>query len=1060
MKVAKTLIIGMGTSGQNICEGIAKNLNSKYGDYKNVPWVGLRVLETAHKSDVLDKSDFIPLSVEPADFSDYVSGAVHVGSDFGWNEWGDPALLRNVGASINVGAGNIRMAGRLALFHNYAYVSGNITSELDRLAKLTPSDIQKKLGIKDNVEIMAGGVDAYVIGSLCGGTGSGCSTDMGYLLRIWGKNNVSPIAVFTIPTWSLQAQRLKKNAFIALTELNHYMLDDVSWKQRLPGFLNPALDQRRPYDIVYLTQPATAMPDEITKNEHTIASFLTAVCSETSHDIAAANIDGVNALAANRTLGYLKPSFSTFGISLLEYPGEHIARLCKERLLSRVYSSWTYSSLKDISGARQELLELGVKPICEQFTDKAVFDKYAEMLKTELESRQLEKERSNAIYNQISSMLNSIDSAVKEDQSINEKSDSWINGFIEGLETRFASISLKYLSSPSGGPGVLAAALRKAASDIESWSSSKGEIDKLVNSCRMNVETDKKNVKKQVEEFLKIKGLEIFVGPKRKAAWSDVVARMESCVKNFVKLAAAEKMKSFAVTSSSSGPSLQNKFNVFADRYISRLDNFEEALKSLRDHYDSSYRHALELVPPVNGRQIYKNNSASDEVDDIYTKIIENGNKNPNITFDRKELELVESILSLLRQEISSKLEGSLSPFDSKTVSDYSDYMPKDIHKAIEVKAGAYFSDFSPYRHIIHYIENNVSSEIKTLQEKSKPSLQVSSAPIPLKFQNDPAVGNISVTEYSYAFCPQTPNGFLAPQEAIEAVKKALGSRQLRKPVFDNKDPYRIMALQMCHGTSLAHINGILKINDSDMQALEDSMGCPDFNFWNTRKDTKWTNCLISKDSIDKIKQYWTVFRLLGHYKNENGEIIVTDTDGKCHPWYAITQGKVSVEILSGSSVVRKERVDLDFDGAISEIAANANLQKMMEATCQNRIKSYISHTGKKQTIEILFNCLENIDSYFMNISKENAEKYIIEYCCANGLETEYVNYKFPEDKPVDPTIFSQLYHMEGDFGKAGYYCPNGHRLGTDDIQATLRSMIRNRFICPACPSGEKYWPY
>ena len=32
MKVAKTLIIGMVTSGQNICEGIAKNLNSKNGD--------------------------------------------------------------------------------------------------------------------------------------------------------------------------------------------------------------------------------------------------------------------------------------------------------------------------------------------------------------------------------------------------------------------------------------------------------------------------------------------------------------------------------------------------------------------------------------------------------------------------------------------------------------------------------------------------------------------------------------------------------------------------------------------------------------------------------------------------------------------------------------------------------------------------------------------------------------------------------------------------------------------------------------------------------------------
>ena len=118
MRIAKTLIIGIGTSGQNVCEGVANNLNSKYGDYKKASWVGIKVLETAHKSDVLEKSDFIGMSVESSAFADYVSGAPHVGSDFDWNEWGDSNLLKNVGSCINVGAGNIRMAGRLALFHN------------------------------------------------------------------------------------------------------------------------------------------------------------------------------------------------------------------------------------------------------------------------------------------------------------------------------------------------------------------------------------------------------------------------------------------------------------------------------------------------------------------------------------------------------------------------------------------------------------------------------------------------------------------------------------------------------------------------------------------------------------------------------------------------------------------------------------------------------------------------------------------------------------------------------------------------------------------------------
>ena len=51
--VAKALIIGLGSAGQSGCENIAKNLNSKYGDYKNAKWIGIRVLETAYKSDIL-----------------------------------------------------------------------------------------------------------------------------------------------------------------------------------------------------------------------------------------------------------------------------------------------------------------------------------------------------------------------------------------------------------------------------------------------------------------------------------------------------------------------------------------------------------------------------------------------------------------------------------------------------------------------------------------------------------------------------------------------------------------------------------------------------------------------------------------------------------------------------------------------------------------------------------------------------------------------------------------------------------------------------------------------
>ena len=391
MKVAKTLIIGIGTTGQNICEGIARNLNSKYGDYKKASWVGIRVLETAHKSDALDKDDFIGMTIEQSAFSDYTSGSHHVGNNFDWYKWGDPNLLKNLG-DVSVGAGNRRMAGRLALFHNYDLVSSNIISEIDRLQKLNPAVIQNTMGTTEEIDIQRGNIQAYIIGSLCGGTGSGCCADLGYLVRRWGNNEVAPIAIFTLPHWNLNNQRLKKNAFIALTELNHYMLKNSVWEQKLPGNSTPAIDSGRPYDVVYLTQPSKPMTDEMSRNESTIASFLTAVCTETSHDIYAANVDTAkSALDTDAELGYLKPGFSSFGISMLEYPGEHISRMCKDRLLQKVYSSWKDDSAKDISQGRLELFEKSPKLVIDKFYDQSIISKYEARMNEEFEKQKFQK---------------------------------------------------------------------------------------------------------------------------------------------------------------------------------------------------------------------------------------------------------------------------------------------------------------------------------------------------------------------------------------------------------------------------------------------------------------------------------------------------------------------------------------------------------------------------------------------------------------------------------------------------------------------------------------------
>src|SRR5581483_3939243 len=102
--VNKTLVIGLGTTGTQICSQIAARIAWEYGDLRRTPWVRFLCLETnaAGRPAVLDPTDFIPAYDEAMKLS----------------AWADQETLRKIPQkSVDDGVGNIRMVGRLALFH-------------------------------------------------------------------------------------------------------------------------------------------------------------------------------------------------------------------------------------------------------------------------------------------------------------------------------------------------------------------------------------------------------------------------------------------------------------------------------------------------------------------------------------------------------------------------------------------------------------------------------------------------------------------------------------------------------------------------------------------------------------------------------------------------------------------------------------------------------------------------------------------------------------------------------------------------------------------------------
>ena len=1078
IKVAKALIIGLGSAGQSVCENIAKNLNSKYGYYKNAKWIGIRVLETAYKSNILNKDDFIDLSVDQSSFRDYTSGNESVGYEFALGEWIDTALIKNVGACINSGAANVRMAGRLALFHNYSKIHNNIVDELTRIDNLRSKDVQEALQTNQKIDFgkEADPIYVYVIASLCGGTGSGCCADMGYLIRQWNKK-ASPIAFFTLPHPDLGNQVLKKNAFTALIELNHYCLGNNAWTQRLPGS-NEAHDEGYPYDIIYLTSPANPMINEKVKNEQAIASFLIALTSETSQDMAAANVDGTGSLQTTKEFGYLKPYFSTFGIASLEYPGEHITRMCKEKILQKLYSNWKDDSSTDVSKDREELFEKTPQKVVDNLREQsAIKSKYEKTMKTELEN--LGTPKNSAVHNKMGEIFSNIENEIRKDPALTKKADEWLKNFQTRLKDKFEIILDKYLVSLDAGPGYISRILKKGKEDIDAWVASKGDVDKAVSKAKDQVESGKQNIKTATENCLNTKENflgGIFGGTKKKdIAWREVIDKSVSLVGKIVNLVVAEKLKEF-VEPYGTNYSIQKIYSKFASEYITRLDHFELAINNLHSFHESEYKDNYSKVPVVNGKQFLLNDSIEDEINFIYKKIIDDWKKKeePTMPSEVREKGITSEIIEEQKDKLIEEMKAENSCFEADTISDTKDYIPNSIKSKIAIKANQYFKDLSKYKHIIHEIRNDALGYIQIIRDNSKTTVNMRNAAISERFKN---VGKSTITPYSYALCPQSPVPNLASEDQIKDIKKTLGIELgVTKEPFDNKDSYRITGIRTAHGASLAHIDGIFKRNDKDIHALEDSNDYDKFNYWNTRKDVNWTNCLISNELINDVRENWIVFTLLGKNKN----------------WYDIRNNKFIVDIVSTSTYndkVGTMEITSDFNDAVMEIVSNSNKQIRILTNCRNRIKGYIekAEEGRKTFVEEIFKCLESIKDYYMNISKEDAKPYLVEYCFKNGCEQDYYNWEFPEPTPKDKNdinpVEKNLSHLhkfkDEEFinnndkaDRDGYFCPNGHPLDDhiepgyeqkygDRQQAIFRTMVKERFICRRCdPPNNRYWPY
>ncbi|MFA5012687.1 MAG: tubulin-like doman-containing protein [Ignavibacteria bacterium] len=255
-----TILIGLGGTGKEVLLRIRRQFVEKYGSLDDFPITSYLYIDTdnapaeesgiARERDYLiNEIDFKPSEkvfnpVNPSDYIHRINDVPHI------KEWLSTTGEIGKLGTMNTGAGQIRPAARLALFHNYDEIVYKLTSAKSTITDSRSINVVKE---KHNIKnVNTEKINVYVITSISGGTGSGMFLDLGFMIRHLFRNQAISSSYIVLPKiyQGYGKERVFANGYAALMELEYYNLKNpfnISWKKNEPHKFQPGV-----YDDVYL----------------------------------------------------------------------------------------------------------------------------------------------------------------------------------------------------------------------------------------------------------------------------------------------------------------------------------------------------------------------------------------------------------------------------------------------------------------------------------------------------------------------------------------------------------------------------------------------------------------------------------------------------------------------------------------------------------------------------------------------------------------------------------------------------------------------------------------
>ena len=246
VEVAPTLVIGLGGSGTWTARRLKKLMRQRYGIIPLIRFLFVDCDQGAFTSqpelaDVQDAEKVAMFIRNPEQIWQEVQEGI--GERAKWRDWLPEQL--NVGILRGArGAGGIRPVGRFALFASLQEVWGRLNSALSDILAI---EQQLRTTLRDQAEQVKVTVHyseprIYIIGSLCGGTGSSIFLDIAVLVRHC-LHQIAPdaqpyiVGVFFLPSVFANEPNLSSkptffpilqaNGYAALKELEHFCDGDA-----------------------------------------------------------------------------------------------------------------------------------------------------------------------------------------------------------------------------------------------------------------------------------------------------------------------------------------------------------------------------------------------------------------------------------------------------------------------------------------------------------------------------------------------------------------------------------------------------------------------------------------------------------------------------------------------------------------------------------------------------------------------------------------------------------------------------------------------------------------